>query len=106
MVICCLFRAKRGNYECRDRANRRKILNELLEQARDEGLILQSANGQRFLLVSIENWMSFDVGDAEDFEEEVKSTGENQELMKFLAERRRDKSRIPLAEVKEELGIE
>ena len=83
-----------------------KILNELLDQARNDDLILQSTDGRQFLLVSIENWVSFDVGDSDNFEEEVELTGKNQELMKFLAERRRDTSQIPLADVKKELGLE
>jgi hypothetical protein len=44
-------------------STKEKTINELLQQARDDGLIVESANGQRFLLVSIENWVSFDVGD-------------------------------------------
>ena len=83
-----------------------KTLNALLEKARDDGLILQSAGGERFLLVSVENWQSYEVGDSDNFEEEVELTGQNQELMDFLVERRRDASRIPLADIKEELGLE
>ncbi len=86
---------------------RAKTLNSLLRKARRNGLILQSADGQRFVLTSIENWEGFDVGAEGDFASEVKRTVRNKELMKLLAERRRgDGKRIPLAEVKEQLGLE
>ena len=83
-----------------------KMLNELLKQAQQNGLILEAADGQRFMLVSIEKWEGFEVGEEEDFEREVELTGQNQELMGFLAKRRSHGQRIPLAEVKEQLGLE
>jgi hypothetical protein len=42
----------------------------------------------------------------DDFEKEVELMGQNEELISFLAERRRDTSKISLAEVKEELGLD
>jgi hypothetical protein len=83
-----------------------KMLNELLKQAQQNGLILEAADGQRFMLVSIEKWEGFEVGEEEDFEREVELTGQNQELMGFLAKRRSHGQRIPLAKVKEQLGLE
>jgi hypothetical protein len=85
--------------------SRYKILNALLKQAQQSGLILEAADGQRFLLVSIENWEGFEVGEEEDFDREVELTGQNQELMQFLARRRSQGKRIPLTEVKEQLGL-
>jgi hypothetical protein len=82
-----------------------KILNALLKQAQQSGLILEAADGQRFILVSIEAWEGFEVGEEEDFGREVELTGQNQELMEFLAKRRSRGKRIPLAEVKEQLGL-
>jgi hypothetical protein len=54
----------------------------------------------------VEDWQSYEVGDSGNFEEEVELTGQNQELMDFLVERQRNTSRIPLVNVKEELGLE
>jgi hypothetical protein len=69
-------------------------------------LILRAVDGQRFVLTSIEDWQGFDVGTEHDSAREVKLTGRNRELMKFLAERRSHGKTIPLAIVKEQLGFE
>jgi hypothetical protein len=84
---------------------RSRTLNDLLKKARRTGLILQSADGQRFVLTSVEQWEGFDVGADDDFAREVKKTARNKKLMKFLAGRRSNGKRIPLAKVKEELGL-
>lgn len=83
-----------------------KMLNELLQQARESNLILEVADGQRFMLVFIEEWKSFEVGEGDDFEREVELTGQNVALLRFLAERRSHGQRISLAEVKQQLGLE
>jgi hypothetical protein len=84
-----------------------KTLNELFEKAQHAGLVLQSAGGQRFVLASLEeDWEGFDVGGGDDFEQETKLTVQNKELMKFLSQRRSQGKKIPLAEVKKELGLE
>lgn len=82
-----------------------KILNELLKQAQHSDLILETADGQRFMLVSMEAWAGFEVGEEDDFECEVELTGQNQELMQFLGQRRSHGKKIPLAEVKKKLGL-
>ena len=82
-----------------------KYLFELLMTVQEEGLILQTADGQQFVLLSLEEWQGFDVGDSEDFEEEVKATSENKALMAFLAERRSNGKRVPMADVKKQLGL-
>ncbi|MDZ7361857.1 MAG: hypothetical protein ONB46_14190 [candidate division KSB1 bacterium] len=82
-----------------------KTLNDVLKKARRNGLILQSANGQRFVLISIENWEGFNVRAGNDFAKEAKLTAQNKKLMKFLAERRSHAKRIPLAKVKEQLDL-
>jgi hypothetical protein len=64
-------------------SSRSKTLHALLRQARRNGLILQSPEGERFMLTPIGDWEAFHVGDSEDFAEEVKSTSQNKELMKF-----------------------
>jgi len=84
---------------------RAKTLNDLLKRAKRGSLILQAANGQRFVLTSLENWTAFEVGNGDDFDREVKATVENKKLMKHLASRRSGSKRIPLAIVKEQLGI-
>ncbi len=84
---------------------RARILNDLLKKARRSGLILQSVHGHRFVLASIENWQGFDVGAGDDFSREVKLTVRNRKLMKLLAGRRSHGKTIPLAKVKEQLGL-
>lgn len=82
-----------------------KFLVDLLTKVREEGLILQTTDGQQFVLLSLEGWKGFDVGDSDDFEQEVKATAENKELMAFLAARRSNGKRIPMADVKKQLGL-
>jgi hypothetical protein len=82
-----------------------KMLNELLKQAQQNDLILETADGQRFILASMEAWTGFEVGEEEDFEREVELTEQNQELMQFLRQRRIRGKRIPLAEVKKQLRL-
>ena len=74
---------------------RAKTLHNLLRKARRNGLILQSPEGERFVLTPIGNWIGFDVGDSDDFAEEVKMTVRNKKLMKFLAKRRRHGVMLP-----------
>jgi len=69
------------------------------------GIILQTKTGQQFVLLSLEGWQGFDVGDSEDFEEEVKATSENKALMAFLAERKQDENHILMKDVKALLGL-
>lgn len=83
-----------------------KMLNELISQARQGGLILETAEGQRVVLVSLERWEGFEVGSGDDFEREVELTQQNEELLKLLVERRNQAERTSLAEVKEQLGLE
>lgn len=87
---------------------RSRTLNELLKKARRGTVILESADGQRFALSAVTEWVGFDVGDSRSFAEEVERTVKNKKLMKFLAARRKHGkgSGIPLSEVKKQLGIE
>ena len=82
-----------------------EFLFDLLMKVEEEGLILQTNDGQQFVLLSLEDWQGFDVGDSDDFEEEVRTTSENKALMTFLAERKRDGERVPMKDVKELLGL-
>lgn len=83
-----------------------KMLNKLLEQARQDGLILETVDGQRFMLISVEDWIGFEVGEGDDFEHEVELTGQHKALMEFLDERRSKNKRISLAKIKEQLGLD
>ena len=61
---------------------------------------------QKGVLLSLEDWQGFDVGDSEDFEQEVKTTSENKALMAFLAERRSNGKRVSMKDVKKQLGLD
>ncbi|HBK64662.1 MAG TPA: hypothetical protein DD000_14385 [Cyanobacteria bacterium UBA11166] len=82
-----------------------KFLFDLLRMVQKEGLILQTTDGKQFVLLSLEDWQGFNVGDSDDFEEEVKVTSENQELMAFLAQRKSKAKRVSMADVKKQLGL-
>ena len=86
---------------------RAKGINDLLKKARRRSIVLETADGQRYVLTALSNWEGFDVGNSEDFGEEVKRTVENKRLMKFLAERRKStKGRSKSLEaVEKELGL-
>lgn len=88
---------------------RSKTLRAILKKARSNGLILQSPEGERFVLAPIGGWRAFYVGDSKDFAEEVKATSQNKELMKFLSERAKkskNSKRTPIEKVREELGLD
>jgi glutamyl-tRNA reductase len=69
-------------------------INELLDQARHNDLVLRAADGTEFLLTK------------DDFEEEIQRTRQNKELMAFLDECRKEAATIPLEQVMRELGLE
>lgn len=77
---------------------RSKILNELLRKARRQEIILESADGERFVLASLEGWEGFEL----DAEEDITK---NKRLLKHLANRHSGGKRIPLAQVKARLGL-
>lgn len=86
---------------------RAKAINDLLNKARRRSVVLETTDGPRYVLRPIGEWEGFDVGNSDDFGEEVKRTVQNKRLMKFLAERRKaskGKSK-PLEEVEKELGL-
>jgi hypothetical protein len=66
----------------------------LLEQARDDDLILRMADGTEFLLVAVD-----------DFDQEIARTRNNPRLMALLESRAKQKATIPLDEVKRRLGL-
>ena len=75
---------------------RAKTLNDLLKKARRKSLILESSDGHRFVLASLEDWQGFEV------DEDIT---QNRKLMELLSERRTSGKTIPLDEVKAELGF-
>ncbi|PIZ25540.1 MAG: hypothetical protein COY47_05380 [Chloroflexi bacterium CG_4_10_14_0_8_um_filter_57_5] len=86
-----------------------KALNSLLDKARHRNIVIESADGERFVLASIKQWQGFDVGDSDDFTEEAKSTAQNKKLAKAMADRRmKDKGepRLTAAQVRKEIGLE
>lgn len=81
-------------------------LDELCQQAQFKSVILQATGAQRFVLAAIdENWEGFEVGSSSDFAQEVRATEQNEELHQFLAQRRCNQERVPLAKARQLLGL-
>ena len=66
----------------------------LLEQARDDELLVRTADGSEFLLTAID-----------EFDREIVRTRQNAKLMALLDERAKQTQTIPLEEVKRQLGL-
>ena len=66
----------------------------LLEQARDEDVIVRLSDGSEFMLSAVD-----------DFDYEILRTRRNEKLMALLEERARQTETIPLEEVKRRLGF-
>jgi hypothetical protein len=69
-------------------------VNELLAQAREDDLLLRTADGSEFLLSMVD-----------DFDLEIVRTRRNERLMAFLEERAREPGTIPLEEIERELNL-
>ncbi|NES25164.1 MAG: hypothetical protein F6K41_41235 [Symploca sp. SIO3E6] len=69
-------------------------ISSVFEQANDEDVIIQLADGRQFMLSAID-----------DFDIEIAQTRRNQKLMAFLEQRSRQTQTIPLDEVKRQLGL-
>jgi hypothetical protein len=85
-----------------------KTLNSLLKKARRRNVILESADGDRFVLAAIPDWQGFTVGNSQDFSAEVQRTTQNKDLAKLVSKRRaKDKARpgFSAEEVKKQLGL-
>jgi hypothetical protein len=67
----------------------------LLEQAQEEDLLLRTTDGSEYTLVA-----------TDDFDEEIKRTRANKELMAFLEERAKQPATVSLDEIKRELDLE
>jgi hypothetical protein len=66
----------------------------LLDQAQEDDLLLQLADGREFILSMVD-----------DFDLEIARTRQNEKLMAFLDERAKEAATIPLEEVERELGL-
>jgi hypothetical protein len=66
----------------------------LLDQAREDDLVVRLADGSEFLLVAID-----------EFDHEIARTRNNPRLMALLATRAQQTTTIPLDEVKRRLGL-
>jgi hypothetical protein len=66
----------------------------LLEQARDEDLIVRLSDGSEYLLSAVD-----------DFDHEIAQTRRNERLMSLLDERARQTQTIHLEKVKQQLGF-
>ena len=69
-------------------------VNALLEQARDEDVLVQTADGLEFVLTVVD-----------EFDQEIARTRQNAKLMALLDERAKQTQTIPLDEVKRQLGL-
>jgi hypothetical protein len=74
---------------------RKKTLNALLKQALQENLILRTADGHEFILAEID-----------DFDREIELTRQNEQLMRLLDERGREKAMISLADARARLAAD
>jgi hypothetical protein len=83
-----------------------KFLFDLLTSMQTEELILQTTEGRQFALLSLDEWQGFEIGNHDDFEQEVQATATNRELLAFLVARRSAGPRVPLAKVKQQLGLD
>ncbi len=69
-------------------------VNALLEQARDDAVLLRCDDGSEFLLTVVD-----------DFDLETARTRQNVKLMALLDERAKQPETIPLDEVKRQIGL-
>jgi hypothetical protein len=73
---------------------RSRIVNDLLKQALEENLIHRTDDGREFLLVEID-----------DFDREIELTRQNDELMRLLDARGREKATVGIEEARSRLGV-
>jgi len=71
-----------------------KKLHGLLKKASQENLILKGPDGREFILAELD-----------DFDREIELQRQNEELMRFLDERGREKATLSLADVRKKLGL-
>jgi len=69
-------------------------VNALLEQARQEDILVRAADGTQFMVTAVD-----------DFDEEIVRTRRNAKLMALRDDRAKQAKTIPLEEVKRQLGL-
>lgn len=69
-------------------------VNVLLDQARDDDILVRAADGTEFMVTVVE-----------EFDEEIARTWQNTKLMALLDERARQAQTVPLEDVKRHLGL-
>ena len=74
---------------------RARTLTALLKQAEEEDLILRTEDGRQFVLAEIDY-----------FDREIELTRENDDLMRLLNSRGREKATISMDEAKTRLGVD
>lgn len=75
-------------------SRRAKAVTDLLKQAQKEGLIVQSPDGDEFIIAEID-----------DFHREIELVRQNKKLMRFLDKRGRQTRTFSLAEAKTQLSL-
>ena len=77
---------------------RAKSVNDLLKKARRQTLILEAADGARFVLAPLGDWEGFELDDSGDITK-------NKKLIQRLTSRRSNAPKISLSELKAEMGL-
>ncbi len=77
-----------------DLATELPTLQEILELAGEENIILRTPDGREFVLAEVD-----------DFDEEVQLVRRHQDLMEFLDQRSQETNTLTLAQVREKLGL-
>ena len=75
-------------------SGRDRTLNDLLKQAQEESLILETEDGHEFVLAKLD-----------DFDHEIELTRQSEEFMRLLDSRGQEKATIPLREARARLGV-
>ncbi|PDW05073.1 hypothetical protein [Candidatus Viridilinea mediisalina] len=75
---------------------------ELLDLATDDGVLLRLPNGKVFLLRSVAE----DDDEHDDFADEIARTRQNSMLMELLEVRSQEQARIPAEEARRRLGLD
>jgi hypothetical protein len=78
-----------------DLATELPTLQEILDLAGEENLILRTPDGREFVLAEVD-----------DFDKEVELVRQHRELMEFLDQRSRETKTITLSQVREKLGLQ
>jgi hypothetical protein len=86
-------------------SSRSKSIQDLLKKARKSGVIIESPAGKRYVLAPLGNWQAYEIGENDDFAQEVEATSRNAKLIKDMASQRAPGPRTSLKDVKKQLGL-